>query len=229
MRRFPVMIFAAGFGARMGDLTKDRPKPLITVAGRALIDHALDLVGEGPVVVNLHYRGAQMEHHLKGRDVRLAWEPEILETGGGLKAALPLLGAGPVMTLNSDAVWTGDNPLETLESAWKDDMAGLLLVAPNDAALGRADAPADFRMGADGRLTRAKGAAEGVVYLGAQIVQPHWVADWPETKFSMNRVWDQMIAAGRLYGVAHRGGWCDVGSPPGIVQAEALLKGAARG
>ena len=112
MRRFAVMIFAAGFGARMGDLTKDRPKPLITVAGRALIDHALDLVGRGPVVVNLHYKGAQMEHHLKGRDVRLAWEPEILETGGGLKAALPLLGAGPVMTLNSDAVWTGDNPLK---------------------------------------------------------------------------------------------------------------------
>ena len=229
MRRFPVMIFAAGFGARMGDLTKDWPKPLIKVVGRALIDHALDIVGGGPTVVNLHYKGEQLAQHLQGRDLRLAWEPEILETGGGLKAALPLLGPGPVMTLNSDAVWTGANPLDTLAAGWRDDMAGLLLVAPNGAALGRGGAAADFRMDAEGRLTRANGTAEGVVYLGAQIVQPALVADWPETKFSMNRIWDRMIAEGRLIGVPHVGGWCDVGSPAGIVQAEALLNGVEDG
>lgn len=227
MRRFPVMVFAAGFGTRMGDLTKDRPKPLIEVAGRPLIDHALDLVG-GPAVVNLHYRGEQLARHLQGRDVLLAREPEILETGGGLKAALPLLSAGPVMTLNPDVIWTGPNPLETLEAAWREDMAGLLLVLPRDGLAGRTG-PADFVMDAAGRLSRAQGAAEGVVYLGAQIVRGEWVADWPEAKFSMNRVWDRMIAAGRLFGAMHPGGWCDVGSPAGIVEAEALLKGAAHG
>ena len=232
MRNFPLMILAAGFGTRMGALTHDRPKPLIEVAGRTLVDRALDLTltaPVGPVVVNLHYRGAQLERHLQGRDVTLAWEPEILETGGGLKAALPLLGEGPVMTLNPDAVWTGANPLFTLAEAWRDDMAGLLLVAPNAWVNGRVGEPADFVMDEGGRLTRAMGAQDGVVYLGAQIVRADWVSAWPEVKFSMNRIWDQMIAAGQLRAVLHQGGWCDVGTPEGIVAAEALLRGDVDG
>ena len=232
MRNFPLMILAAGFGTRMGALTHDRPKPLIEVAGRTLVDRALDLTltaPVGPVVVNLHYRGAQLERHLQGRDVTLAWEPEILETGGGLKAALPLLGEGPVMTLNPDAVWTGANPLFTLAEAWRDDMAGLLLVAPNAWVNGRVGKPADFVMDEGGRLTRAMGAQDGVVYLGAQIVRADWVSAWPEVKFSMNRIWDQMIAAGQLRAVLHQGGWCDVGTPEGIVAAEALLRGGVDG
>ena len=232
MRNFPLMIFAAGFGTRMGALTHDRSKPLIEVAGRALIDRALDLTQQapvGPVVVNLYYKGAQLERHLRGRAVTLAWEPEILETGGGLKAALPLLGEGPVMTLNPDAVWTGANPLLTLAKAWSDDMAGLLLVAPNGCVQGRAGVPADFVMDGGGRLTRARRAQDGVVYLGAQIVRSGWVAAWPEVKFSMNRIWDSMIAAGQLRAVLHPGGWCDVGTPEGIVAAEALLRGDADG
>ena len=232
MRNFPLMILAAGFGTRMGALTHDRPKPLIEVAGRTLVDRALDLTltaPVGPVVVNLHYRGAQLERHLQGRDVTLAWEPEILETGGGLKAALPLLGEGPVMTLNPDAVWTGANPLFTLAEAWRDDMAGLLLVAPNAWVNGRVGKPADFVMDEGGRLTRAMGAQDGVVYLGAQIVRADWVSAWPEVKFSMNRIWDQMIAAGQLRAVLHQGGWCDVGTPEGIVAAEALLRGDVDG
>ena len=232
MRNFPLMILAAGFGTRMGALTHDRPKPLIEVAGRTLVDRALDLTltaPVGPVVVNLHYRGAQLERHLQGRDVTLAREPEILETGGGLKAALPLLGEGPVMTLNPDAVWTGSNPLFTLAEAWRDDMAGLLLVAPNAWVNGRVGEPADFVMDERGRLTRAMGAQDGVVYLGAQIVRADWVSAWPEVKFSMNRIWDQMIAAGQLRAVLHQGGWCDVGTPEGIVAAEALLRGDVDG
>ncbi len=227
MRRFPLMIFAAGFGTRMGALTADRPKPLIPVRGRPLIDHALALaaaVPVGPVVVNLHYLGEQLAAHLAGRDVLLSWErDQILETGGGLKRALRLLGAGPVMTLNPDAVWTGPNPLVTLQSAWTDGIEGLLLVAPPERLRGRATASADFVMDSAGRLRRADGACEGVVYLGAQILQPQPVADWPEPVFSLNRVWDRMIARGGLYGVLHSGGWCDVGSPAGIAQAEALL------
>ena len=118
MRRFPVMVFAAGLGTRMGALTRDRPKPLIEVAGRCLLDHALDLVtGAGLTrpVVNLHYRGDQIARHLAGRDATLSWErDEILDTGGGLRAALPLLAGSPVFTLNSDAVWTGRNALVEL-------------------------------------------------------------------------------------------------------------------
>lgn len=233
MRRFPLMVFAAGFGTRMGALTADRPKPLVPVAGQALIDHALALTEGlpfGPVVVNLHYRGAQLEQHLAGRDVALSWERDaILETGGGLKAALPLLGDGPVMTLNSDAVWTGPNPLASLADGWRDGMAGLLLVAPPDRLRGRAPGPADFRMDDQGRLTRARGARDGVVYLGAQILVPEPIARWPERVFSLNRIWDAMIAEGRLYGVMHPGGWCDVGSPAGLAEAEAMLAEVLRG
>jgi MurNAc alpha-1-phosphate uridylyltransferase len=227
MRQFPLMIFAAGFGTRMGALTADRPKPLVPVAGRALIDHALDVAAGAPVgrvVVNLHYRGEQLARHLAGRPVGLSWEqPAILETGGGLTAALPQLGPGPVMALNSDAIWTGPNPLTTLAAAWSDDMGALLLVSDVAQLHGRPPGPADFILAPDGRLTRAGGAREGVVYLGAQILQPGPVAAWPEQAFSLNRIWDQLIAEGRLYGVTHPGGWCDVGSPAGIAAAEALL------
>ncbi len=168
----PLMLFAAGFGTRMGALTADRPKPLIEVAGRTLIDHALALAeeaGAAPVVANLHYRGEQLERHLAGRQVALSWErDEILETGGGLRRALPLLGDGPVFTLNTDAAWTGRNPLAQLDAAWDAErMDGLLLVAPLIAARGHG-ARADFAMSDDGRLERA---SEGVVYLGAQILR----------------------------------------------------------
>ncbi len=220
------MLFAAGFGTRMGALTKDRPKPLILVAGRALIDHALSLAesaGAAPRVANLHYLGDQIATHLAGRGVALSWEREqILDTGGGLRAALPLLGPGPVMTLNSDAVWTGQNPLIQLASAWDDAaMDALLLLLPALQARGHVGA-GDFVMDGAGRLTRANGAA-GSVYLGAQIMRTDRLATIPEPVFSLNRLWDHQIAEGRAFGVIHRGGWCDVGRPEGIAEAEALL------
>jgi len=226
MRRFPLMLFAAGFGTRMGSLTADRPKPLIPVAGRALIDHALDIAeaaGTGPRVVNLHYRGAQIVEHLAGRDVALSWEREaILETGGGLRAALPLLGPGPVMTLNTDAVWTGQNPLIRLAQAWDDaTMDALLLLLPAGQVRGHAGS-GDFLLDPAGRLLRARDAP-GAVYLGAQILRTGSLADIPDAVFSLNRVWDRMIAAGRAFGVVHQGGWCDVGRPEGILEAEAML------
>lgn len=226
MRTFPLMIFCAGFGTRMGALTADCPKPLIEVAGQRLVDRALALA-EGRadrVVVNLHYLGERIERHLKGHDVRLAWERNgILDTGGGLKAALPLLGSGPVMTLNPDAVWTGPNPLDTLAGAWRDEMAALLLVAPPARVRGRCGDRTDFNLAADGRLTRATAGDDGVVYLGAQILWPEPVAAWPAHAFSLNRIWDELIAEGRLFGVTHRGAWCDVGTPAGIAAATALL------
>jgi MurNAc alpha-1-phosphate uridylyltransferase len=227
------MIFAAGFGTRMGALTADRPKPLIPVAGRPMIDRALDLAeaaGAAPVVVNLHYRGQQIADHLAGRDVRLSWERgPILETGGGLRHALPLLGPGPVATLNPDALFTGPNPLIALRGAWDPArMEALVLVAP--AAELRPGGPADFTLKHDSRIRRhAAGGGTGYLYLGAQILQPEALSQIPDAVFSLNRFWDLCIARGTAFGLGYPGGWCDVGTPAGLARAEALLQAAARG
>lgn len=218
---FAVMLFAAGFGTRMGALTADTPKPLIPVAGRPLIDHALAVAaGAKRIVANVHYKPDALAAHLKARGVTVSHENPILETGGGLRAALPLLGQGPVMTLNTDTVWTGPNPLDQLAALWDDArMDGLLLLLP-DAAVGKGSG--DFIMDDQGRLTRAKGA-QGAVYLGAQILRTDGLSAIPDQVFSLNLLWDRMIESGRLFGAIHRGGWCDVGHPAGIAQAEAML------
>jgi MurNAc alpha-1-phosphate uridylyltransferase len=226
------MIFAAGFGTRMGALTADRPKPLIPVAGRALIDHALDMAkgaGARRIVVNTHYRADQMAAHLAGTGTLISHEAgEILETGGGLRAALPLLGPGPVAILNSDGIWTGSNPLTTLAAAWDGSrMETLLLLLPVDQALGHGP-KGDFRVGADGSVSRGTGG-EDHVYIGASIIDPARLSGIEAAAFSLNRVWDQMIGAGTAFGLVHRGGWCDVGHPEGIVMAERLLQGGTDG
>jgi len=222
-----VMLFAAGFGTRMGALTANIPKPLIEVAGKTLLDHALDRVTGAAiprVVVNVHYKAEQIVEHLAPRpDIAIAWERgEILETGGGLRAALPLLGEGPIFTLNTDAVWTGPNPLATLQHAWDPArMDALLLLAPPAQVTGFAGT-GDFVMDAEGRISRAKGAP-GLAYLGAQIIAPIGIESIPQSAFSLNILWDRMITEGRAFGILHKGGWCDVGRPEGIAQAEALL------
>lgn len=225
------MLFAAGFGTRMGRLTADRPKPLIPVAGRALIDHALaiaEAAGVTHTVVNTHYRAEQMAAHLAGRQVAISHEPEILETGGGLKAALPLLGPGPVAILNSDGIWTGANPLLQLAQAWDPDrMEVLLLLLPLDQTLAHGP-KGDFRLDGENRLSRGQGG-EDHVYIGAHIVNPARVAATPDKVFSLNRNWNEMIAAGTAFGLIHRGRWCDVGHPEGIAEAEALLHSAGHG
>jgi MurNAc alpha-1-phosphate uridylyltransferase len=229
---FPLMLFAAGFGTRMKALTADRPKPLIPVAGRALIDHALDVASGadvGRIVVNTHYRAEQMAAHLAGSGVAISHEADrILETGGGLKAALPLLGNGPVAILNSDGIWTGPNPLQTLAAAWDSTrMEALLLLLPLHKT--RAHGPkGDFRVDAQGRLSRG-GGGEDHVYIGAQIINTDRVRAFADEVFSLNRVWDQMISAGSAYGVLHPGDWCDVGHPEGIAEAERLLHDARHG
>lgn len=227
MQPFPLMLFAAGFGTRMGALTRDRPKPLVPVAGRALLDHALDIAATPCVahrVINLHYRGDQIAQHLHGQNIALSWEDPILDTGGGLRAALPVLGSGPVMLLNTDAVWTGANPLDQLAAAWDSTrMDGLLLLSAPDQALGHKGA-GDFLVDGQGRLSRAKGST-APIYLGAQILQTQGMAAIDQQAFSLNLLWDQMIAQGRLYGVFHQGGWCDVGHPEAIPLAESLLHG----
>jgi N-acetyl-alpha-D-muramate 1-phosphate uridylyltransferase len=227
-RPLPLLLFAAGFGTRMGALTADRPKPLVPVAGKPLIDHALALADAaasvGPVVVNIHYRGSQIREHLKHRrDIRFSEEtPVILETGGGLRQALPLLGRDTVLTLNTDAIWTGANPLAQLMAAWEPKKMGcLLLLLPVARATGHGGKP-DFAVAADGRLHRGAGN-ETHVYLGAQIIQTAALHDIDAKAFSLNQVWDRMIGEGRAFGVVHDGGWCDVGHPAAIGLAEAML------
>jgi MurNAc alpha-1-phosphate uridylyltransferase len=228
MRNSPdaVMVFAAGFGARMKHLTQDRPKPMIPVAGKPLIDHALDLaraVNPARIVVNLHYRADMLERHLSGTDVQTIVEvPEILETGGGLRNALPLLGDGPVFTTNSDALWSGPNPLTMLAQAWNPDrMDGLLICIPTENTLGH-EGKGDFDLDGDGTLTRGK----TTIYGGVQIIKTDGLAAIAETKFSLNVLWDMMLSEQRLFGLRYPGNWCDVGRPEGIALAEGLLRGS---
>jgi N-acetyl-alpha-D-muramate 1-phosphate uridylyltransferase len=226
----PLMLFAAGFGTRMGALTADRPKPLVRVAGKTLLDHALDVAdsaGAAPIVANLHYRGDQIRAHLANRaDISFSEEPgQILETGGGMRQALPLLGKSPAFTLNTDAVWTGENPLVQLLAAWQPErMDALLLLLPVDRVTGFS-VRADFAVGPDGALRRG-GGDETHAYLGAQIIKTPMLRDVDAQVFSLNAVWDRMIAGGRAFGIVHRGGWCDVGRPEGIALAEAMLQKA---
>ncbi|MEM1064338.1 MAG: nucleotidyltransferase family protein [Pseudomonadota bacterium] len=221
-----LMIFAAGFGTRMGALTAEKPKPLITVGGKPLIDHALDVAegaGCAPIAVNTHFRAAQMAAHLAGRSgVTVSHEaPDILDTGGGLKHALPHLPGDAIATLNSDAVWRGPNAVQALLANWDPArMDALLLCVPPERAHGRKGG-GDFSISADGRLSRG-GAA---VYVGAQILRPDRVAAYPEQAFSLNAIWDLIAADGRLFGLVYPGHWCDVGHPEGLAEAEALLSG----
>ncbi|WP_299661212.1 nucleotidyltransferase family protein [uncultured Ruegeria sp.] len=217
------MLFAAGFGTRMGALTKDYPKPLIEVAGRPLIDHALDLIDvlrPIRVVANLHYRADQLADHLAGYDVALSREePRILDTGGGLRAALPLLGAGPVFTLNSDAIWAGPNPLHLLRDYWNPDkMDALLMCIPVSQTLGHAG-PGDFTQDNTGRITRGA----GLIYGGAQILKTDGLKEIKEDAFSLNVLWDQIQKQKRLFALTYPGRWCDVGRPEGIELAEGLI------
>lgn len=220
----PLMIFAAGLGTRMRPLTETRPKPLIQVGGQTLLDRALAMgreAGCAPIAVNSHYRGQQIADHLAGQDVAISDEPGvILDTGGGLRKALPLLGDGPVMTLNPDVVWTGPNPLAALAGAWRDEMEALLMLVTLDRATARIGA-GDFTCDTNGRISR-KG---DFVYAGAQIIRPDRLAAIEDEVFSLNRLWDLMIADGTAYGMVHPGGWCDVGRPEAIPLAEALLDG----
>lgn len=221
------ILLSAGFGTRMGALTADRPKPLLPVAGRALIDHGLDRLREAGaerIIVNLHYRGGMIREHLAGQPgIAFSEEtPDILDTGGGIAAALPLLGAAPFFAVNSDAVWTGPPPLPALADAWREGMGALLLIVRREDAAAYTR-PGDFFL-EDGIPARRRDAATApYVYSGAQIVAPTAFAGAPAGAFSMNLIWDRLLAEGRLHAAVHRGGWVDVGTPEGLAAAEAAL------
>ena len=228
------MLMAAGLGKRMRPLTATRPKPLVKVAGKPLMDHALDRLEAGgirKVVVNVHYLADTVEAHLKARKCGMDFtvsdeRTQLLETGGGLIKAKPLLGDAPFFCANSDNLWI-DGPQETLgmmQRVWDPErMDALLLLVP----LARAtchSGPGDFHMDANGRLSRRRTAhVAPFVFTGVQIMSPTLLVDPPGDVFSTNVFWNRAIDAGRLYGVSHQGLWFDVGTPHAIPVVEAML------
>lgn len=229
------MLMAAGIGKRMRPLTASRPKPLIEVAGRTLIDHALDRLraaGVARAVVNVHYLAGSLEAHLRThvKDIEIAISDErktLLETGGGLKQALPLIDSDPFLAVNSDNFWV-DGPVDTLRllaAGWDEArMDALLLLVP----LARAHCHkgrGDFHLSPAGVLKRRKpNGVAPFVYTGIQMVSKRLLdGELPEGPFSTNILWDRAIAAGRCFGTVHQGLWFDIGRPESIAKAEAIL------
>ena len=225
------MILAAGLGLRMRPLTDRRPKPLIEVAGKPLIDYGMDRLREArveKVVVNGHYLAEQImswaKRQVSPEVVYSDERAEILDTGGGIAKALPLLGGEPFFVLNSDSFWVdGKTPaLARLRAAWDDAaMDCLLLLCPVDRTVGY-DGHGDFSLGKDGRVTRQRGGS-ALAYIGGYLVHPRLFKGAPPGKFSMNLLWDRAITQGRLHGLVHDGKWFHVGTPEAIGLAEAEL------
>ncbi len=231
------MILAAGLGTRMRPMTATRPKPLVEVAGRALVDYALDRLqraGVATAVVNVHYLAEAMERHLaarRGVEIVISDERDrLLDTGGGILRALPVLGPQPFFLLNSDSFWIeGPRPnLDWLAAGWDDTtMDALLLLSSTVTAIGY-DGDGDFLMDAEGRLARRQERRLApFVYSGAALLHPRLFADAPEGPFSLNLLFDRAIAAGRLHGVRMDGTWLHVGTPAAIAEAEAAIVNSA--
>jgi MurNAc alpha-1-phosphate uridylyltransferase len=227
------MIMAAGLGTRMRHLTQDLPKPMVTVRGKTLIDHAIDrLVAAGidEIVVNLHYRAATLRDHLeRRRDVRIGFSletDELLGTGGGVVRALPHFKGEPFFVLNSDSIWVEGvhSALSQMIQEWDETrMDGLLLLAAMTTAMGY-DGRGDFNLAPDGRLARVREQnSSPFAYPGVQIVHPRLFADPPAGAFSTNVMWDRAIAKGRLYGMRLEGVWIHVGTPEARDEAETFL------
>jgi MurNAc alpha-1-phosphate uridylyltransferase len=225
------MILAAGLGLRMRPLTDNRPKPLIKVAGKPLIDCGMDRLRQAGVqkaVVNGHYLAEQIlfwsQQQVAPEVVFSDERAEILDTGGGIAKALPLLGEQPFFVLNSDSFWIeGKVPaLSRLRGTWNDaTMDCLLLLCHVDRTVGY-DGRGDFLLGRDGRLLRQKGPG-ALAYIGGYLVHPRLFDGIAVEKFSMNVLWDKAISRGRLHGIAHTGKWLHVGTPDAIALAEAEL------
>src|ERR1041384_3787474 len=227
------MVLAAGLGTRMRPLTDALPKPLVPVAGKALIDHVLDRLADAGVttaVVNVHHMADAIEDHLKGcTHPKIAISDErsaLLDTGGGVVKALPLLGRAPFFHVNSDTIWIeGVTPNFGRLAAMFDpaEMNAVILLAATATSIGY-EGRGDFAMAPDGRLRR-RGEREVVpfVYAGAAVLSPALFADAPAGAFSLNRLLDRALDAGRLFGLRLEGTWMHVGTPAAIKAAEAAI------
>lgn len=227
------MVMAAGLGKRMRPLTASQPKPMVRVAGKPLIDHALDRLQEAGVaraVVNVHYLADTLEAHLKERkqpEIAISDErAELLETGGGMIKAQDQL-PDPFFCLNADNIWL-EGPrsgFHDLSQRWDPEvMDALLLVVPHSRAV-NFSGPGDFHMDAQGRLSRRKtGRIAPFIYTGIQLVSHRLLRDAPAGKFSTNVLWSRAIEEGRLFGTSFTGQWFEVGTPEAIKPAEIALK-----
>ncbi|OAN55236.1 mannose-1-phosphate guanylyltransferase [Paramagnetospirillum marisnigri] len=225
------MVLAAGLGLRMRPITLSTPKPLVAVAGKTMLDRALDHLaraGIDDLVVNTHWLADTVKEHLAGRDeVVLSHEPDLLETGGGVAKALPLLGHHPFFVVNSDIIWTdGPTPaLARLARAWVDaEMDALLLLHPVASAVGY-EGKGDFSIdGADRLRRRGEAPTAPLLFAGVQILHPRLFEGCPAGKFSLNILYDRALERRRLFGVVHDGGWYHVGTPEALPEVEALLR-----
>ncbi len=226
------MILAAGLGERMRPITDSLPKPLVPVHGTPMLDTILDRLSDAGVervVINLHYLGEMIERHLNGRRapaVEFSRESERLETGGGVRKALPLLGDDPFFALNGDVCWLdGQTPgLERLAAAWDaDKMDALLLLHPSALTLGY-EGVGDYVMNPEGRLRRRREREVApFIFAGIQILHPRLFEGAPEGSFSLNKLYDKAQEAERLWGIRHDGEWYHIGTPESLREAEDAL------
>ena len=227
------MVLAAGFGQRMRPLTDTMPKPLVKVAGKALLDHVLDRLADAGVaqaVVNVHYLAAQIERHVAGRArprITISDErAELLDTGGGVVKALPLLGVAPFFHINSDTIWIDGvkpNLTRLAENFDPATMDALLLLAPGAGSIGYTGR-GDFLMASDGCLSaRPERDIAPFVYAGAAILSLRLFDDAPQRAFSLTKLFTRAIEAGRLHGLRMEGLWMHVGTPEAIAEAEQAI------
>lgn len=232
------MVLAAGYGTRMRPLTETTAKPLLALGGQTLLDHALDHLAEAGIrsaVVNAHWKADKVERHLAERMAAPATtvlrEVALLETGGGVRNALPSLGADPFFVVNGDAFWVnGPIPaLKRLVAAWRDELDGILLLQRTShvhAEVGMGDFTLD-KWGVPRRRRQREIAP--YIYAGVQLIHPRLLDGTPEGSFSMNLAWDRAMAAGRLLAVVHDGIWFHLSTPPDLVEAEQILEARITG
>ena len=235
------MILAAGLGTRMRPITDRIPKPLVKVHGKALIDHALDALdrgGVGKAVVNVHHLADQMEAHLDARSTSgqgpaIVISDEragLLDSGGGVARALPLLGDAPFLLLNADTFWIeGHRPnLRSLGEAWDGRHMDILLLLSDMARAVGYPGRGDFTMDPEGRIQRRKEKSVApFAYAGAAIIDPAVFGEVPQGAFSLNLLFDRAIERGRLFGIRMEGLWLHVGTPEAIGEAEAAIARSA--
>lgn len=227
------MVLAAGLGKRMRPLTASQPKPMVRVAGKPLIDHALDRIGEAGImraIINVHYLADALEAHVLERSspaVTISDErAQLLETGGGMLKALPQL-PDPFFSLNADNIWIEgpQSAFHDLSAQWDPErMDALLLVVPHTRAM-NFTGPGDFHMDPLGLLTRrAIGRIAPFIFTGIQLVSHRLLRDAPDGPFSTNLLWNRAIEEGRLFGTSFTGQWFEVGTPEAIAPTEDALR-----
>jgi MurNAc alpha-1-phosphate uridylyltransferase len=231
------MVLAAGLGLRMRPITENLPKPLVEVAGRTMLDRALDRLeafGIERAVVNSHYLADLIAAHLAARATQvteISHEETVLDTGGGVACALARLGNDPFFVVNADIVWLdgGTPALDRLAAAWNDgDMDALLLVHGTAKAFGYRG-PGDYDVDQIGRMRRrAERDVAPYVFTGIQILHPRLFADVPSGAFSLNLLYDRAERAGRLHAIVHDGEWFHIGTPAALAESEAELTGRTR-